>query len=88
MLFRSSGLPGYESTSWYGFLAPAALPKDILARIHAATTTVIKQPEPRERYLALAAEPFTNTPTEFAAFLKKDMQDWAKVVKISGAKLD
>ena len=49
---------------------------------------MIKQPEPRERYLALAAEPFTNTPTEFAAFLKKDMQDWAKVVKISGAKLD
>jgi tripartite-type tricarboxylate transporter receptor subunit TctC len=83
-----SGLPGYESTTWYGLLGPAALPKDIIARVHGAAASALKNPEVRERYLALGAEPVTDTPQQFAAFIKKDMQDWAKVVKISGAKLD
>ena len=66
-----SGLPGYESATWYGFLGLA-----------------LKNQDTRERFVALGAEPVTNTPEQFAAFLKKDMQDWAKVVKISGARLD
>jgi tripartite-type tricarboxylate transporter receptor subunit TctC len=83
-----SGLPGYESTSWYGFLGPAALSKDVVARVNSAVATALKSPDVRERYAALGAEPMTNTPEQYAAYLKKDMQDWAKVVKISGAKLD
>jgi tripartite-type tricarboxylate transporter receptor subunit TctC len=83
-----SGLPGYESTSWYGFLGPAALSKDVVTRVNSAVATALKNPDTRERYAALGAEPITNTPEQYAAFLKKDMQDWAKVVKISGAKLD
>lgn len=83
-----SGLPGYESTTWYGLLGPAGLPKDVIARLNSAMASAIKTPDVRERYLALAADPITNTPEQFAAFLRKDMQDWAKVVKLSGAKLD
>jgi tripartite-type tricarboxylate transporter receptor subunit TctC len=83
-----SGLPGYESTSWYGFLGPAALSKDVVARVNGAVVTALKSPDVRERYAALGAEPITNTPEQYAAYLKKDMQDWAKVVKVSGAKLD
>ena len=85
---EESGLPGYESTTWYGLLGPAALPKDVIARVNGAVASALKAPDMRERYLALAAEVVTNTPEQFAAFLRKDMQDWAKVVKASGAKLD
>ena len=83
-----SGLPGYESTTWYGFVGQAALPKDIIARVNSVATTALKNPDTRERYIALGAEPFTNTPEQYAAFIRKDIQDWAKVVKVSGARLD
>ena len=83
-----SGLPGYESTTWYGFLAQAAAPKDAIARVNNAVASAVKHQETRERFAALAAETVTNTPEQFAAFLRQDIQDWAKVVKVSGAKLD
>ena len=83
-----SGLPGYESTTWYGFLAQVAVSREIVARVNSAAAAAIKHNETRERFAALAAEPATNTPEQFAAFLRQDMQDWAKVVKASGAKLD
>ncbi len=83
-----SGLPGYESSTWYGFVGQAALPKDIIARVNSVASTAIKNPDTRERYIALGAEPFTNTPEQYAAFIKKEIQDWAKVVKVSGARLD
>ena len=83
-----SGLPGYESTTWYGFLGPAALSKDIVARVNSVALTTLKTADTRERYVALGAEPLTSTPEQFAAFLKKDLLEWAKVVKVSGAKLD
>jgi tripartite-type tricarboxylate transporter receptor subunit TctC len=83
-----SGLPGYESTTWYGFVGPAALSKDVIARVNSAVATALKNPDARERYIALGAEPLTNTPEQYAAFIRKDMQEWAKVVKVSGAKLD
>ena len=83
-----SGLPGYESATWYGFLGPAAISKDVVARVNSVAGKVLKNQDTRERFVALGAEPVTNTPEQFATFLKKDMQDWAKVVKISGARLD
>jgi tripartite-type tricarboxylate transporter receptor subunit TctC len=83
-----SGLPGYESNTWYGLVGPAALSKDVVSKVNLAVASVLKTPDTRERYVALGAEPVTNTPEQFAAYLKKDMQDWAKVVTLSGAKLD
>ena len=83
-----SGLPGYESTTWYGFVGQAALPKDIIARVNSVASAAIKTADTRERYIALGAEPFTNTPEQYATFIRKDMQDWAKVVKVSGTIVD
>ena len=83
-----SGLPGYESVTWYGFVGQAALSKDTVARINSFAATALKNPDTKERCLALGAEPLSTTPEQFAAYLRKDMQDWAKVVKASGAKLD
>jgi tripartite-type tricarboxylate transporter receptor subunit TctC len=83
-----SGLPGFESNTWYGFLGPAALSRDVVAKINGAVAATLKNPDVRERYIALGAEPITSTPEQYAAFLRKDMQEWAKVVKISGARLD
>lgn len=83
-----SGLPGYESNTWYGVVGPAAVPKDVVSKVNTSVAAALKHPDVRERYVALGAEPLTSTPEQYAAFLRKDMQDWAKVVKISGAKLD
>jgi len=83
-----SGLPGFESNTWYGFLGPAALPREVVSKIGTAAASALKNAEVRERYVALGATPVTNTPEQFAAFLRKDMQDWARVVKLSGARLD
>jgi tripartite-type tricarboxylate transporter receptor subunit TctC len=83
-----SGMPGYESTTWYGFLGPAGLPKDIVAKLNGAIVAAVGTKEMRERYLALGSEPETSTPEEFAAYLKKDIGSWAKVVKAAGAKAE
>ncbi len=64
-----------------------SLPKDIIARVN-SVAAALKTADTRERYIALGAEPFTNTPEQYAAFIRKDIQDWAKVVKVSGARLD
>ncbi len=83
-----SGMPGYESTTWYGFLGPAGLPKEIVARLNSAIIAAVGAKETRERYVALGSEPETSSPEQFAAYLRNDIASWAKVVKASGAKAE
>ena len=83
-----SGLPEYESTTWYGILGPAGLPPDIVTRLSKAVAAAVALPEVRGRLIAVGSEPETNTPTQFAAFLRQDIDRWAKVVKASGATAD
>ncbi len=83
-----SGMPGYESTTWYGFIGPAGLPKEIVAKLHAAIVEAVGAKELRERYIALGAEPQTSTPEEYAAYIRSDIANWAKVVKAAGAKAE
>jgi tripartite-type tricarboxylate transporter receptor subunit TctC len=83
-----SGMPGYESTTWYGFLGPAGMPKDIVAKLNSAIVAAVRTPEMRERYVSVGSEPETSTPEQFAAYLKTDIASWAKVVKASGAKAE
>ena len=85
---HESGLPGYESTTWYGVLGPAALSRDIVSRLNAAVVSTIAAPDVRQRLVSLGSEPETNTPEQFAAFIRRDIADWARVVKYSGAKLE
>jgi tripartite-type tricarboxylate transporter receptor subunit TctC len=79
-----SGLPGYAVTAWFGLLAPAATPAEIVARIGAEIQKGFKTAQMRERFSALGADPVGNTPEQFAAFLKSEMSKWAKLVKTAG----
>lgn len=83
-----SGIPGYEASSWFGVLAPAGTPKDVIARIHADIVKALNTPEIKERLSGQGAEPVGNTPEQFAQHIKSETIKWAKVVKDSGAKVD
>ena len=76
-----SGLPGFDVTSWYGIVAPAATPHDIIARLQTEITGALSQPDVREKLAALGAEPIGNTPAEFAAMIKVETAKWGKIVK-------
>ena len=83
-----SGIPGYESSGWFGILAPAGTPPAVLARLNTEITAVLRLPEIRERFAAAALEPLPSTPEQMAQFMKSEAVKWAKVIKDSGAKVD
>jgi tripartite-type tricarboxylate transporter receptor subunit TctC len=83
-----SGLPGFEALQWFGILAPAGTPKEIVARLNGEILKILRLPEVRERMSSLGAEIVGSTPEQFASFLKADTAKWAKIVKESGAKID
>ena len=85
---NESGVPGYDANQWYGVLAPAATPRDIVARLNADIIKVLARPDVKERLAADGAEPVANTPEQFAAHIKSEIARWAPVVKASGAKPD
>jgi tripartite-type tricarboxylate transporter receptor subunit TctC len=80
-----SGLAGYEVNSWSGLLGPAGIPRDAVARLNADVVHVMGLAEIRNRLPHLGLEATTNTPEEFAAYLRADVAKWAKVVRESGA---
>ena len=81
-------LPGFDASSWFGLLAPAGTPADIVARIQQETAKALASPAVKERMLAQGAIPGGGTPAEFAKFIESETAKWAKVVKASGAKVD
>ena len=83
-----SGLPGYEAVSWYGVLAPAGTPRDIVTRLNTEVVRALKLPEVRQLMLAQGAEPVSESPEQFAALIKSDIAKWGDVVRKSGAKAD
>ena len=83
-----SGLPGFEALQWFGIFAPAGTSKDIVAKLNTDIVRAARLPDVRERMTSLGADVVGSTPGEFAAFQRADTAKWAKVVKLSGAKID
>lgn len=80
-------VPGYEATIWLGVMAPKGTPKDVVTFLNTAINKVIELPAVKEAWLKQGAIPLVKTPAEFEAYLKKDIEKWAGVVKASGAKV-
>ena len=80
--------PGYDRSGWYGVLAPAGVPKDVIARLNAAIVKVVNAPEMKESLNKQGLDPLTNTPEQFAAFIKNEIAQNAKLIKLSGAKTE
>ncbi len=76
-----AGLPGYVVTSWFGVLAPAATPRDVIVRLNSELAQAMRSPDMRERLAGEGAEPTSSTPEQFAAFIKTEIAQWTKVVR-------
>jgi tripartite-type tricarboxylate transporter receptor subunit TctC len=84
-----AGLPGFEETApWVGTLAPAGTPAAIVALLAEEMKKSLARPQTQERMKALGAITVADTPSEFAAFLRKDHERWARVIKASGVKAE
>jgi tripartite-type tricarboxylate transporter receptor subunit TctC len=83
-----SGLPGYETVAWFGVLAPAGTPKEIVNHLSVEIAKIARSPEMRERLTSLGAEPVASTPDEFAAVIARDIAKWTALSKSVGIKVD
>jgi tripartite-type tricarboxylate transporter receptor subunit TctC len=81
-------LKGFEIDTWWGLVAPAGTPKDVIARYNQAFVAALNSPETKTRYAALMAEPAPDTPEAFGTFMKRELAKYERVVKASGAKVD
>lgn len=83
-----AGVPGYEATIWLGIMAPAGTPKPVVDKLNAEINKVLREPEVQQAWSKQGAEPIIMTPAEFDDYLRKDIEKWARVVKVSGAKAE
>jgi tripartite-type tricarboxylate transporter receptor subunit TctC len=81
-------LKGFAIDTWWGLVAPAATPKDVITKLNQAFVAALKAPETHTRFAALMAEPVPSTPEEFGAFMQRERARYERVVKASGAKVD
>jgi tripartite-type tricarboxylate transporter receptor subunit TctC len=86
--FAESGVRNFESGTWYGFLAPAGTPREVIARLNTAVVQVMQLPDIREKLAAQGAEPVSGSPEQMGAFVRNEIAKWGKVVKAAGIRLD
>ena len=83
-----AGVPGYELSVWFGVLAPAGTPRDIVARLNAEIVKVLNSPDIKDRFAKQGVEVRTSTPEQFGEFVRSEVGRWAKVVKEAGIRAD
>lgn len=83
-----AGVPGYESSAWFGLLAPAGTPKPVVDLLQQHIASIMATPEIKKLFSEQGAEPVGNQPGEFASLIAAELQKWAKVAQASGVKLD
>jgi tripartite-type tricarboxylate transporter receptor subunit TctC len=83
-----SGVPDFEAPQWYGLLVPAGTPKDIVVKIQRDAVAALKDPTVNERLAGEGAEPVGNTPEQFAAFIRSEIDLWGKVIRATGMKAE
>ena len=82
------GVPGYESGTWHGLVAPRGTPPAVVKRLHAEVVKVLQSPEVSKRFGATGVEPQTNTPAAFAEMIRKEIVVWRKVVTDANIRID
>jgi tripartite-type tricarboxylate transporter receptor subunit TctC len=83
-----SGLPGFESGTWYGIMVPTGTPRAIIEQLNREIVRVVELPDTREKLLAQGAEPMTGPPEHMDRFVRGEIVRWAKVVKAAGIRMD
>jgi tripartite-type tricarboxylate transporter receptor subunit TctC len=83
-----AGVPDYEATIWLGVMAPAGTPAEIVGRLNAEINKVLARTDVKQAWAEQGAQPLVMTPAEFDAYLRRDIEKWAQVVKVSGAKVE
>jgi tripartite-type tricarboxylate transporter receptor subunit TctC len=83
-----AGVRGYEVVGFYGVLAPAGVPKDIVARLNSEITKALRAPDMQERLLRDGAEPVASTADAFRAYIEADVEKWAKVIEKAGIRFE
>jgi len=79
-----AGVPGYEAVQWYGVLAPAGTPRDIIAKLHAGVVRALQNSDVRKRLMNDGAEPVGSSPEQFSTYIRAETEKWAKVIKAAG----
>jgi len=85
---KEAGVAGVEVVVWYGLFAPAATPRDVVAKLSEAIARAARSPDMQQRLIDLGAEPVGNSPAEFGKLLREELARWSEVVKVSGARVD
>ena len=85
---KEAGINGVEVSVWYGVLAPAGTPREIVATLAAAITRAARSPDIRQKLIEQGAEPVGNSPEEFAALLRDEVARWREVVRVAGIRLE
>jgi tripartite-type tricarboxylate transporter receptor subunit TctC len=83
-----SGLPGYEASSWYGILAPAGTPHDIVAKLNAELNRALDQPDVRNSLLAEGAEPAGGSPEQFAVHIRTEKERLGKIIRDANIRME
>jgi tripartite-type tricarboxylate transporter receptor subunit TctC len=83
-----SGVPGFVVTQWHGLLAPRGTPRPIIERLHAEVVKAVQRPDVASRLALDGTEPIASSPKEFAAFLRSERDQWAKVAKAANVRVN